>query len=140
MSAEKKQIPIAKGLFHLSTTPEEKPYLIGSKCRNCGIVAFPQKMICPSCLDETMEVIPLRGKGKLRLFTLTRVAGLGYNAPYFQGYIELEEGPLIFSLITGCELKDDALEEGMEMEVVIEKVREDEKGNELIGYKFKPVK
>ena len=86
-----------------------------------------------------METIPLSGKGKLKLFTLARVAGLGYTAPYFQGYIKLAEGPFIFSLITGCEPREDALKEGMEMEVVIEKVKEDEEGNELIGYKFKPV-
>ena len=28
----------------------------------------------------------------------------------------------------------------MEMEMVIEKIKEDQEGNEIIGYKFKPVK
>jgi hypothetical protein len=137
----KKQLPIVKGLFYEPTSPEEKPYLIGGKCRSCGLVFFPQRVVCPRCLtDDTMETVPLSGKGKLRRFALCRTAGIGFKAPYFLGYVELAEGPIVYSLITGAEPKDDALEEGMDMEVVIEKVKEDEKGNDLIGYKFKPAK
>jgi uncharacterized OB-fold protein len=67
------------------------------------------------------------------------VASPGFAAPYFQAYVDLPEGVTLFSLITGCEPKEEALQEGMEMELVLEKVGEDERGNELIGYKFRPV-
>jgi uncharacterized OB-fold protein len=138
---EKRQLPIHKGLFHEPTSPGEKSYLIGSKCKSCGLVFFPQKLVCPYCCkDDTLEPIPLNGKGKLKRFVLLRTAGIGFKAPYFIGYVQLAEGPIVYSLITGAEPRDDALEEGMDMEVVIEKVKEDEKGNELIGYEFRPVK
>ena len=52
----------------------------------------------------------------------------------------MQEGPLVFTLITGCEIRDDSLDLGEDMELIIEKVKEDEQGNNLIGWKFKPIK
>ena len=42
-------------------------------------------------------------------------------------------------LISGCPPVEDCLHIGMEVELVIDKIREDEQGNEVIGYKFRPV-
>ena len=41
-ATEKKQIPVQEGLFYQPQSPEEKPYLIGSKCTICGYISFPQ--------------------------------------------------------------------------------------------------
>lgn len=51
----------------------------------------------------------------------------------------LPEGTRIFTMITGTEIRDDALKRGQEMELVIDKLREDAQGNEIIGWKFRPV-
>ena len=59
--------------------------------------------------------------------------------PSIQAYINLKDGPRIWSLVTGCDPSDDALTIGMDMEMVIAKVKEDEEGNDLISYQFKPV-
>jgi uncharacterized OB-fold protein len=56
------------------------------------------------------------------------------------GYVRMKEGPVVFAQITGCEIKDDALELGTEMELIIEKIREDSQGNNVLAWKFKPVK
>jgi len=64
----------------------------------------------------------------------------GFPAPYIQAYVDIEEEPLIFSLITGCEAKEGALEIGDEVELVIEKITQDDEGNDAIGYKFRPIK
>jgi uncharacterized OB-fold protein len=53
--------------------------------------------------------------------------------------VDLPEGPRVFALITGCDPLHNDLKEGSQVDLVIEKVREDEKGNDLIGYKFRPV-
>jgi uncharacterized OB-fold protein len=58
--------------------------------------------------------------------------------PSIQAYINLDDGPRIWSLVTGCEPSDGALSIGMEMEMVIAKVREDADGNDIISYQFKP--
>ncbi|HBX24186.1 MAG TPA: transcriptional regulator [Desulfotomaculum sp.] len=130
----------SKGLFVL---PEEsrEGYLIGTRCSNCNTVTFPRWVVCPDCLrDDTMEEIPLSRKGKLYSFSVNRVAPEGFEAPYITGRVELPEKIRIFSVITGCEPVDDALQIGMDMELVFEPLRKDEKGNDLVGYKFKPLR
>jgi len=134
------EVPVLEGLFHRPSGPGDKPYLIGSKCSACGYVAFPRREVCPACVHEnTMQDIPLSTRGKLFSFTVARVAPPGFTAPYLQAYVDLPEGPRIFSLISGVEPTDDALVEGQDMELVIEKIRTDEQGNHVIGYKFRPM-
>lgn len=138
----KKQISVEEGgLFYQPSSAEEKPYLIGSKCTLCGIVTFPKIPICPRCTKkDTMEEIHLNGKGKINTFCIVHAALPGFKAPSIQAYIDLPEGPRIWSLITGCEPFEEALKIGMDVELVIGKVGEDSEGNQIISYQFRPVK
>ena len=134
-------LPIKKGLFHVPESPGDKPYLIGSRCRVCGYTSFPKKEVCVSCRrDDTMEKTRLGPYGNLLTFTLMQVGPPDFPPPYMVGYVKLKEGAVVFTQITGCELKDDALERQEEMELVIEKIKDDGQGNNLIGWKFKPIK
>jgi uncharacterized OB-fold protein len=63
---------------------------------------------------------------------------MGFNSPYAVGYIDLPEGLRIYSILT--ETNPKRLQIGTDMELVIETIRNDEMGNEIIGYKFKPSK
>jgi len=131
---------IKEGLFKLPASPSERGCLIGSKCSSCGLVSFPKCVICPACFrDDTMEEIPLSSRGKLYTYCITQRAPEGFEAPYVMGYIDLPEKVRVFSLITGCAPSEGSLKLGMDMELVIERIRKDEAGNDLIGYKFKPV-
>jgi uncharacterized OB-fold protein len=135
-----KRRPIKEGLFYEPASAHEKPYLIGSRCACCGYVSFLKRPICPVCLEDgTMNEIPLSRKGKINTFTISRVAPLGFKAPYIQAFVDLPEGPRVFSLITGCEASESAIDIGSEVQLVIEKICVDEEGGELIGYKFRPV-
>ena len=135
-----KKKPIKEGLFYQPTSPDEKPYLVGSRCTVCGYVSFPKRPVCPMCIKEgTMKEVALSTRGKINTFTISRVTSGGFQAPYIQAYVDLPEGSRVFTLITGCEPSEGALEMGTEVEMVIDKICEDEDGNELIGYKFRPV-
>lgn len=135
------EIPFKKGLFRNAETPGEKPYLLGGRCRVCGYTCFPEKKVCIRCKrDDTMESISLGRHGRLENFTVVRVGTPDFPAPYIIGYVMTDEGALVFTQITGCEIRDDALEIGEEMELAIECIREDEQGNRLIGWKYRPVK
>lgn len=136
---EKKRFPVLPGIIHEATSSTEKSYLIGSRCTACGRTFFPKRTVCPVCMRETMEEKPLSTRGKIDTFTVVHVAPMGFKAPYIQAFVDLPEGPRIFSLITGCEPSENALKEGTEVDLVIDKIVEDEKGNDLIGYKFRPV-
>lgn len=143
MNSEPKSVrqkPIKEGLFHQPQSPHDNPYLIGSRCDLCGYVAFPKRVICPTCLKEgTMKETRLSTRGKINTFTISHVAPLGFKAPYVQSWVDLPEGPRVFSMITGVEPVEEALHIGMEVELVIDKIRDDEDGTEIIGYKFRPV-
>jgi len=135
-----REVLVMEGLFHRASGPGDNAYLIGSTCGACGYVVFPKRVVCPACVREnTMKETPLSTRAKVFSFTVARVAPPGFTAPYLQSWVDVEKGPRIFSLIAGVEPKDDALVEGQDVELVIEKIRTDEGGNDIIGYKFRPV-
>ncbi|MFC1895829.1 Zn-ribbon domain-containing OB-fold protein [Thermodesulfobacteriota bacterium] len=139
-----KQVPIGEGVF---TWPSDDPRLIGSKCNNCGKVAFPAQNSCPSCCLEDVDKIELSKRGKLWTWTLQGFlpksppyAGPENEetfVPYGVGYVELPGEVRVESRLT--ENDPDKLKIGMEMELVIQKFIEDEEGNDVMAYFFKPV-
>lgn len=136
---DNKRVPIQEGLFVEAASSDEKPYLLGNKCNKCGLTAFQKTPVCPKCqVQDTMEDTKFEGKGTLDSFSIVQAALPGFAMPSIQAYINIENGPKIWTLITGCEPTEDSLTLGMEMEMVIDKVRVDEEGNELISYQFKP--
>jgi len=137
---KKEQIPMGKGLFMIPSSPSEKPYLIGSKCRSCGEVVFPPRRCCRRCYSMDLEEIALSRRAKLYSFTtiLVKLPGTRLEPPYFVGVVELPEGERIRTLLTDSEPA--SLRIGDEMEVVIDAVYDDESGREVLGWKFKPVK
>jgi len=117
-----------------------RPYLVGSRCRLCGYTAFPPRAACPACINkESMQEVSLGSRGAVDTFSVLRVPAPGFEAPYVVAYVRMPAGGRVFSLITGCEPSEGALAIGAEVELVIEKIREDGQGNEVRGYKFRPV-
>jgi uncharacterized OB-fold protein len=141
MENAKKQIPIEKGLFHVPSSAGDKPYLIGSKCSTCGNVTWPKREVCPRCVKRgTMSEYHICCRGKLNTFSIVNAALPGFKAPSIQAYVDLDDGPRIWSLITGIDPDPALLKIGMELELVVAKLREDPEGNEIMSYQFRPVK
>jgi uncharacterized OB-fold protein len=138
--SKKKQIPIKDGIFEQL---EGGARLIGSRCHQCGEVTFPVNSFCPQCCTETTEPIPLSPRGVLYSFTIQRFKppppyrGPEPFAPFGVGMIELPEGLRITALVQ--ESDPSRLRVGMEMELIIAKLFDDDEGNEILGYKFKPI-
>jgi uncharacterized OB-fold protein len=143
MSDSKRRIPIEKGLWTTPSSPDEKPQLIGSRCLSCGELYFPRKKrgLCVHCQRRSLEDVKLSGKGKIASFTVAEQAPAGgfYNGPvpYAYGAVHLSEGVELYSLLTG---NLDELEVGMDVEMAIEKLFDDDDGNEIITYTFTPTK
>lgn len=132
-------IPFKKGVMQLSSSSADEHHLIGSKCRSCGAVAFPKRMVCHKCLKDTVEEMPLGNRGKLASFVVAWAVPEGFKPPMMLGYIDMPEGIRLLSMITGCEASYDALELGQEMRLVFEPIRTDEDGNQVMAFKFKPI-
>jgi uncharacterized OB-fold protein len=132
-------IPFKQGLMHLSSSSPDENYLVGSKCRSCGAVAFPRRAVCHKCHRDTLEEMPLGTCGKLVSFVVAWAVPEGFKPPMMLGYIDMPEGVRILSMITGCKPSYNALEIGQEMTLVFEQVRTDNAGNQVMAFKFKPV-
>ncbi len=135
MKAKPRGIPVVKKFFR--ETPEGIE-VIASRCSRCGSYFFPVKKVCPHCLDETMEEVPISGKGTLISFSVSYDGLRGIKPPYAFGYVKLKEGFMLFSLLTDCEPFEEKLKIGMPVEMVIEEMGEDFYGNVLYTYKFRP--
>ncbi len=140
----KKQIPCLEGLF---TMPPEEPHLIGNRCNSCGSIFFPKATSCrnPYCRKtESLEDVLFGKRGKLFTFTVNYYQPPPpYHAPdpfvpYANGWIELPEGLMVQAMIAPG-YNEKSLKIGMKMELIIDKLYEDEQGNEVVSWKFKPV-
>jgi uncharacterized OB-fold protein len=139
-----KQIPIQEGLF---TWPSAEPRLIGSKCNQCGEVAFPAQTSCSACCVRDSVNIELSTTGKLWSWTIqgfppksppyARQETPESFVPYGVGYVELPEKVLVETRLTRNNPEE--LEIGMAIELVIEKFMENSEGNDVMCFAFKPV-
>ena len=138
--ASKNQILIFPGLFERF---DGGVRLIGSKCLECDEVTFPATAFCPQCCRDTAEKIPLSQRGRLYSFTIQRFRppppyrGPEKFDPYAVGMVELPEGLRVTSVLEGSDPEEFRV--GMEMELVIASLFEDDEGREVLGYKFKPI-
>lgn len=137
-----KKIPVKEGLWTVPSSLDEKPQLIGSRCHRCGEVFFPKKAngICTHCQSKNLEEIKLSRIGKIYSFTVVMQEPPEYYkgpVPYAEGFVELPEGVRVETLFTGCHFDD--LKVGIDVEMVIERLHEDEGGNQILAFKFRPV-
>ena len=87
--------------------------LLGLKCRACGKITVPPKMVCRNCASPDLEVLELKGTGKIQTFTTCNVApeGRENEVPYTILMVELDEGPWIMGNLTGIDPDKATVEE-----------------------------
>ena len=77
-----------------------------TKCKKCGHVAYPPRILCPECYSEELEYIDLPKKGKVIVCTeQLRGVPLGFEAPLVHAWIDLgANSPVkrILSRIINC--------------------------------------
>jgi uncharacterized OB-fold protein len=129
--------PRLKPLIKMPESPSERPRLIGNKCKFCKEYFFPKRVLCPNCLkEEGLEDVLLSHRGRLYTYCIVKAAPLGFSAPYAVGYVDLPEGLRIFSPLTVD--NEEELQIGMDLELFVDKIREDETGKTVYGYRFRP--
>jgi uncharacterized OB-fold protein len=144
MNTNKRQIPLVEGYF---SWPSDDPRLIATRCKSCGYCFFPKVCSCgnPNCENKKPEDILLSKRGKLDSYTIHYYPP---PAPYVPpdpfvpfgiGLVEFPEGVRVIGQMTGCD-PEKGLKIGMDVETVIEKLQEDKDGNEIMCWRFRPVK
>jgi uncharacterized OB-fold protein len=133
-------ILVQPGLFEYPVTDGQAPALLANRCTKCGKTFFPKRTLCPYCFDKgTMEDIKLDRRGIIYACTVIHIPSpVDIKAPYAYGYVEIPANQVrVFALFTG----DDPFlfTPGQEVELVLEPIRQDHQGKQIIGYKFKLV-
>lgn len=143
MSKTKKIAPAIEGWF----TMDAEPRLLGSKCTSCGTYFFPKEaFFCrnPDCEGEAFEEVALSRRGKVWSYTN---AGYAPPAPFIAAdpykpfaiaAVELEEEKIVILGQVDPEISIDRLSVGMEMELELGTLFEDEE-NSYQTWRWKPV-
>ncbi len=143
MAQAKTRTPAVEGWF---TIDAGDPRLLGSRCRSCQTCFFPRESVfCrnPHCSGEEFDEIPLSNRGTLWSFTNNCYAPPApYVAadpfePYAVAAVELEDEKIVVlgQVVPGVGV--DALRAGMEMELVLDTLYEDDQ-NEYLVWKWRP--
>ena len=133
-------ILVQDGLFEYPLADNGKFALLANRCMTCGVTFFPKRSLCPTCFEEgDLEEVRLARQGILYACTVIhRDSPAGIPAPYAYGYVEIPANQVrVFALLTGSD--PSSFHPGQEVELVVEPIRTDSDGKQVIGYKFKPV-
>jgi hypothetical protein len=140
--AATERIPVADGLF---AETAEGPRLLGSRCAGCKTPYFPKAAVChnPDCGGGRMEDAAFGPRGTLWSCAIQDYpppAPVRYDqpyTPYAMGVVDLADGLRVL----GRMAVDDPrrLGVGMQVELVLDVLCHDERGREVITWKFRPV-
>ena len=109
--------------------------LAGSRCRKCHEVLFPAVRDCPVCVQQdVMEDYQIRGHGRIRDYVIAERGPEGFDVPYVQAWLTLDDGPVIFSIIETPEPAAFDLEIGAPVTMVRRQFGTGESG--FTGWKF----
>lgn len=124
----------------LPADPKQTLCLRGSRCDECRTVVFPKMPVCPACRrNGTMKDAEIGRNGRLFSHTIAHVAPKGFKAPFFQIFVDLDEGPRIFALVGAeCPVEDGVLQDGMPMRLVMEALADTPESKDVLTYKYVP--
>ena len=138
----RKQIPVAEDYF---VWPSTEAGLIAARCKSCETYYFPKTFLChnPKCKERIVEETVIKGQGKLWSYTTLHYippfpyVSVGDGFPIYIGLVEFPEGIRIMGQLTGVE--ENHLSIDMDVELIIEKLFNDDDGNDVMTWKFKPI-
>ncbi len=135
-STERKQVPIKGARLRLG----ESPALVGSRCPSCGEHFYPPRYVCLNCYQEGLDEVALSTHGELWTYTVARMAlpGTLTAAPYVIAQVRLPEGVQVATVL--ADVDPEAVRIGMPLELAVEKASTDSEGNDVMTFKFRPVK
>jgi len=132
------RIPVIKSLKLLGDGTEG--VLMGSVCKSCGEYSLGLPAFCARCSSSELQEVELSKEGILRTYTVIYVPPPGWNGdvPYTLGQVMLPEGPDVLTEVIDCPRED--IKIGMRMELALRVAGTDDKGNEIVVHKWRPVK
>jgi uncharacterized OB-fold protein len=86
--------------------------LLGLKCKDCDAVTVPPAMACRECGGMNMDIVEVKGSGKIVTFTSNFVPAEGREdeSPYITTIVELDDGPWIMGNLDGVNPEEASME------------------------------
>jgi uncharacterized OB-fold protein len=94
--------------------------LTTTKCKECGKLLWPPRIVCPECLSDQLEWVDLGAEGELYAFTEVRLgAPLGFvqDAPFCVGIVKIG-GLLISTRIDGVKYEEMKIGDKVQLKIV----------------------
>jgi len=137
------RVPFKAGMLTAPLSAPEEVRLKGISCRDCGALALGERQHCINCTSTNVAEYIFAKHGKVYTYTVVRHAP---PPPYPQEnfkpfpvvWVELEDKLFVLGELKDCGL--DEVEIGMTVELVVDKGWEDDNGNDVMMYKFRPTK
>ncbi len=110
--------------------------LEAGKCKQCGHISFPPRLVCPKCKSKSFETVNLSREGKILTFTIIRVGPEKFSKeiPYVVAIIELNDGVRLTAQVADCNVDKVAI--GDKVKLVFRKIQDEGKsGLHCYGYK-----
>ena len=109
-----------------------------AKCKSCGKVSFPPRLVCPKDGGREFETVRLADHGAVETFTIIRTppTGFGDQVPYAVAVVKLDDGVRVTCQVVDCSPEE--LEIGTKVKMEFRKIQEDG-GAGLIQYGYKAV-
>ncbi|MGH7858340.1 MAG: Zn-ribbon domain-containing OB-fold protein [Candidatus Binatia bacterium] len=135
------RVPIKAGYFRVPEDPAAPPEILGTRCRSCGEHFFPRRRVCAQCLSRDTEDTILSPHGTLYSYTFVHFplfgsTNLEHMGGYGVGQIDLAEGPRVQVPIAG---RQEDFRIGQKLVAELEKLRENELGQDVMIIRFRPV-
>ena len=114
----------------------ERYRLIGQKCKGCGKVFFPKRLVCPECSGRKFEEEPMPETGKIITYTTVYIGPIfmEHNTPYIIAIIEFANGVRVTTQIV--DVSPEKVSAGKEVKFVFRKLKDEGKTGVIVyGYK-----
>jgi hypothetical protein len=140
---DKPRVPAVEGWFTMTSPPT----LTGTRCTACQTIFFPRETVScrnPACRSTTFDEYALSSRGKLWSYTTAHYQPpppfipADPFVPYSIAVVELEAEKMTVLGQVPASVPAESLVVGMEMELVVERLYEDE-NNEYMVWKWQPV-
>lgn len=135
------RIPIEDGYFTIPDDPAAAPRLLASRCPACGEHFFPRRHVCARCLAEGCDDVLLGPRGRVHTWTYVHVPLFAKRdrsvGAYGVAQVDLPEGPRVQGILVG---ERDEFRIGMDVELDLEALGDDGDGNEVVIFRFRPVR
>lgn len=95
-------------------------FLSTTKCKECSMLSWPPRVVCPGCLSDDLEWVDLGVEGELFAFTEMKAGaplGFAQDVPFCIGMVKIS-GLLISARIDGAKYEDLKIGQKLKLKVV----------------------